>query len=543
MTSVQDESQRPSSHVIGLQPQSSSGSVVVENGREGITLVVRDAPLAEVLATLAKTQRFDLVLTAPAENRITLSLSERSLPETLDAVLAAGGFTWTTRNEVVYITSLADNGTVAPQIAGRQLMIFELDYAAADDVVTAVQALLSPVGQAWVNQSASSDNRRTKNMLTVEDLPTYLHRIEEYVTQIDQPPRQVLIEVHVLQVDLDSDNRHGVNLNSLAKIGSLDVTFDAQGFANPNAPQAFFLKAQAANMTGLIEAIKTTNDAKTLASPRILALNGQESRMQVGEQLGFRVTTTTETSTLESVEFLDVGVVLSVTPYISRDGRVLMTDPPGGIKRCRQFANRLAEQETTQVETDVLLSSGDGMVIGGLIQERDDVKSSSYLGLGNVPYLGPLFKRKQDVRKRSEIVFALIPHILPLNEAEQADVDFNVARVQDPLFYGRLCRYPRPYETRLRESHVDHLCRWEREDCQCGPIEMHRLPATLDYGQPLAPIPSGEVQRPAIETPVSTRRDVFDTPLAQSAPDAGHIADRVSIERLPGVASELTLRR
>ena len=74
----------------------------------------------------------------------------------------------------------------------------------------------------------------------------------------------------------------------------------------------------------MVELLKTTTDAKALATPKILAVSGQQSHIQIGSQLGFRVTTTTQTGTFESIQFLDVGVVLTVTPRITRDGRVLM---------------------------------------------------------------------------------------------------------------------------------------------------------------------------------------------------------------------------
>ncbi len=74
--------------------------------------------------------------------------------------------------------------------------------------------------------------------------------------------------------------------------------------------------------------LETTTDSKTLASPRVQVINGQNARIQVGQQLGFTVATVTQTSTIQDVQFLETGVVLSVTPTISRDGRILMEVKP-----------------------------------------------------------------------------------------------------------------------------------------------------------------------------------------------------------------------
>jgi len=440
----------PGDHVIGF-PQPASDNVVVENVDGGVSIVVRDAPLSEVLSALAEAKNLNLVLAAPAIERITLSLSKRSLNEALDAVLAPGGLEWHMRGDIIYVTGVSATEVVSPEVQGRELAVFELDYASAEDIDLAVKGLLSPVGKSWIAQTTPQDSRRTKEIVTVEDLPRYLYRIEDYIAQLDQPPRQVLIEVQVLQIDLSDDDRHGVDLSQIARMGGVEVNFSTAGLANLSAPQAFFMSATAANMAAMVEALKTTTDAKTLASPRIIALNGQEARIQVGQQLGFRVTTTTQTSTLESVEFLNVGVVLTVTPHIARDGRVLMRIRPEVSSGSVNPTTGLPEEDTTEVETDILLNSGQGMVIGGLIQENDNVTANKYLGLGDLRFVGPLFQRRQEIKGRSEIIVALTPHVIPLSDVtpESQRDKFNLERAREPLFVGALQRYPRPYEARL----------------------------------------------------------------------------------------------
>src|SRR5690606_1187796 len=98
-------------------------------------------------------------------------------------------------------------------------------------------------------------------------------------------------------------------------------------------------------------------------------VDGQESRINIGEQIGYRVTTTTQTSTSENVEFLETGVILRVTPHIARDGRILMRiHPEVSTGQLNPLANT-PDKKSTEVDTDVLVSSGQGIVIGGLIQE------------------------------------------------------------------------------------------------------------------------------------------------------------------------------
>jgi len=463
-------------HTIGIR-RTGTENVLVESQNGRITLIVRDALVSEVLNELARSQNLNLVSAGMPESRISVSLTNQSLEAALNAILGASGLTWTLRNDVIYVTSLSES--VAPELQGRELVVVELDYASAEDVKEAITGLLSPVGKVWINQSNIADNRRNKEIVTIEDIPKYLTRVQQYIAQIDQPPRQVLIEVHVLEVELKHDDRHGVNFQHVANLGGLKLDIKTSGLANPAAPQAFLVETSASNLTALLEALKTSTDAKTLASPRIMAINGQESNLQVGEQLGFRVTTTTETSTLESVEFLNVGVVLTVTPHISRDGRVLMQIRPKVSTGEVNPSTGLPEEETTEVQTDVLLGSGHGVVIGGLIQEKDDVASNKYLGLGEVRWIGPLFQRRESVKSRREIIVALVPHVLPLSPCEQERNDFSVMRTRDPLLADALDRFPRPYEPRLPDPCLYRprfMPCHRRDDC----IEIQRLPCPIE---------------------------------------------------------------
>ena len=289
-------------------------------------------------------------------------------------------------------------------------------------------------------------------MIVVYDSPAHLERIAQYVCQVDQPPRQVLIEAHILQVDLEEDCRNGVNFEAIASFRGNELSFSNVGFANPAATSAFFLEATGSALEGLVELLQTTTDAKTLASPRLLVISGQEARIQIGEQLGYRVTTTTQTSSLESVEFLDVGVVLTVTPRITRDGRVMMRIKPEVSTGNVSPLTGLPEEETTEVETDILLSDGQGMVIGGLIQEQDDILQSKIPYLGDLPYVGVLFQKRQAIKNRSEIIVTLTPRVQPYSPMVASREAHALMRTEEPLTTGALNRAFRPYEPRLYDA-------------------------------------------------------------------------------------------
>jgi type II secretory pathway component GspD/PulD (secretin) len=472
-------------HVIPFAQPADEGEVTVEHQEDLVSLMVRDASLRQVIALVAETQKLNIVFATPADVRVTAAFDRVPWQQVVDALLSASGHTWTTNQGVIFVTSLETADFVLPGVGGRETRVIELDFASSVDVDQAVKGILSPAGKSWILESSPTDNRRTREAVVVIDYPANLARVEEYVCQIDQPPRQVLIEANILQIELQDDCRSGVNFEEIARLSGNELNFRSVGFANAAASPAFFLEATGGALTGLVELLKTTTDAKTLASPKLLAVNGQEAHIQIGEQLGFRVTTTTQTSSLESVQFLNVGVVLTVTPRITRDGRVLMRIKPKVSTGEVSPDTGLPSEKTTEVETDVIVESGRGVVIGGLIQERDSNIQTKVPWLGDIPYAGILFQRRQVVKSRAEIIVTLIPHVQPYAPLIEERDQHEFMRTQDRLTVGPLCRVPRPYEPRLPDTFTNPKWLCQPRECRPTPVGPYAqngpqpVPATL----------------------------------------------------------------
>ena len=423
------------------------GTVSVDHSSGLVTAVVRDTPLGDVLSALAIQRGLNLITSENITAQVSVTLQDVPFEEALTQILAVAGYTWVRQGNILIVTDLASSNNLAPHLQGREVKVFQLDYVAAVDADMVIKGLLSEVGQSFLSESIETDNRRTQELLIVEDLPPYLARIEDYIRQVDIPPRQVLIEAHILSVELTDDLKFGLNLEYLDNI-TPSVTLRTQGFADAakftkGSSPAFFFNLAAGDLGVLLEALETTTDAKTLATPKVLALNGQEARIQVGGRLGYRITTTTQTSTLESVDFLEVGVVLTVTPRITADGSVLMKVKPEVSTGEINLLTQLPESDTTEVATSLMLPDGHGMLIGGLIQESDSDTQEKIPILGDLWLVGRLFQQDEKKRKRSEIVIALIPHVVPYGPQRQQNECEQFERATTPLTYGPLLQTPR----------------------------------------------------------------------------------------------------
>lgn len=415
-----------------------------------ITLSVRDAPLHSVLSLIATQQGVSIVSASDLTIPVSVTLQPMPIETALDALMAVSGCTWSRVGSVIYVTAVKKDTPENFLAQGRVVRVFTLNYFSASDAEKVVIGLLSPVGKAFMRQTDAKDKRKSIEQLVVEDLPAYADRIANYLAQADQPPQQVIVEVRMLQVKLEDDTRHGINFDKLARISGADVKFSTQSMAT-GVGQAALFTVDGSSFNTLLDCLSTTNDAKTLASPKLLMINGQEAKIQIGRRLGYFVTTTTQTSTLQDVQFLEVGVVLTVTPLISTDGQVVLKVRPKVSSGDINPTTSLPEEETTEVDTSIMVPDGFGVIIGGLIQEIDNERQSKVPFLGDVWLVGRLFQRRAVERERSEVVVALLPRIVPLGNCLTPIEIQDLQRVADPLLTPTLQSAPRP-EPELRDA-------------------------------------------------------------------------------------------
>jgi type IV pilus assembly protein PilQ len=437
---------------IPLTEPDDTGEVEVTGHGDLVSIVARDASLNSVLTVLAEQTGLNILLTDATNAQITITLKDVPLKDALDGVLAITGNTWTRRNNIVFVTNISNAGSISTGVQGTVMRVFQLDYASAADVAEAVSALLSPMGRSFINQMDKADNHKTKEMVVVEDMPHVVRQIESYVRQIDTPPRQVLIEAHILQIDLKRTDLHGVNLNRIFSLLGHQLQIQTLGFADAGATQALLGSFNGNEMGALIECLQSVTDAKTLAKPKVLCLNGQEASFQVGQKLGYRIISTSQTSTLQSINFLNVGVILKVTPRISHDDLIIMNVKPEVSTGSVDQTSGLPSSNTTTVANDVLLPNGCGIVIGGLIQESDTANINKIPLLGDIWLIGRLFQRRNIVRERSEVVIFLVPRIVPYSPEYQCLAESEGARTDIPLLGEQFARERRPGEPALYDA-------------------------------------------------------------------------------------------
>ena len=129
---------------------------MTQNDKGLITLIVRDKSLSQVLALIAQNAELNIVASNDIDALISITLRDVPLEEALTAILSVANYTWVKRNNIILITSLADATNLPADVQGRQIQVFDLDFASATVVSETVTNFLVADRQG-VDQREQSD--------------------------------------------------------------------------------------------------------------------------------------------------------------------------------------------------------------------------------------------------------------------------------------------------------------------------------------------------------------------------------------------------
>lgn len=349
---------------------------------------------------LARQGRVNILLGKGVEGTVSVNLYDVALEEAVRSIAYAAGYTVEKRNETYMIVERAEAGKDYAY-GNTQIRTFKVQYTDPAVVAELLTKHLSRYGKITT--------LRTRSLLVVEDLPDFVARIHQMLAEIDLQPRQILIEAKVLQITLDADSVYGIDWSVPFRFEGGDGIFGTQGLA-PRGIPGFFLEAVTPEFEIFLNTLSRKGRVRTLSTPKLLVLENQEAEVIIGDRLGYRLTTTINQVTTESVEFLESGVILRVKAAVDRAGRVLLDIHPEVSTGTVQ--DGLPEQNTTAVTTQLLAANGQGIFIGGLIRENTTESRTGIPLLSEVPVLGNLFSRTDEVTRNTETIVLITPHIV-----------------------------------------------------------------------------------------------------------------------------------
>jgi type IV pilus assembly protein PilQ len=474
-----------------------------------VDLHVNNEDLGNILQLLSIQSQRNIISSNTVQATVTADLYGVTFYEALDSILNVNGFGYIEKGNFIYVYTRAELEEFERAARRPVSRILHLDYLNSADAAEFAKELLSDSGSISTHAAteafsindgapAGADTYAASASIVIHDFEEHVDEIMALLQELDTKPAQILVEATILQTALNEANAFGVdfalikNLNFSDFIGTggpLSVidgliggagelvdgtavpaypagnTGDSGGVSSSvgNTAGPATLKAGLVNgdVAVFMRVLDEVTDVTIVSNPKILTLNRQPARVLVGTRVGYLNTTSTETATTQTVEFLEVGTELAVRPFVSKNGLIrLELRPQVSTFNLRSITDStgatvtIPDEDTTEMTTNVMVRDGQTVVLGGLFTETTTAARRQVPILGNIPMIGQAFRGNDDTTRRSEIIFMITPSIVNdtvLTESGERGKDF----VEHARYGARKGLLPWSRERRVGQMLID----------------------------------------------------------------------------------------
>ena len=425
-----------------------------------LSLNFQNIEVRSLLQVIADFTNFNIITSDSVTGSVTLRLQDVPWDQALDIILQAKGLGMRKTGNVLWIAPKdeinAKEKLELESVASLQSLeplrtqSFQLNYTKAADVAAQLTAGGGGTsGSRMLSPRGSTISEARTNQLFVTDIPSKLEQVQELITKLDIPVRQVLIEARIVEASdtfgkslgvrlggvdlraqrggdggyqLSGDNRvaFGTNYgNAVASSGAggatnltsnfVNLPAIGQGGADP-ATFALALFSSAANRFLNLElsALEADGKGKIVSSPRVVTADQKEASIEQGVEIPFQKATT---SGATAIEFIKANLSLRVTPQITPEGSIIM-DVEVNKNSVGQATSAGLAINTKRVKTQVLVENGGTVVIGGIFELTESENETKVPFFGDLPGVGNLFKSRARTSNKQEMLVFITPKVV-----------------------------------------------------------------------------------------------------------------------------------
>src|SRR5271165_4073953 len=389
-------------------PSSSSSTTMHPAGT--VSIDIKNGDLLDVIKLLAQESGQNIVATASVKGTTTISLHDVPLREALDLIVRTNGLEYRQVGNI-YVVGTEDELDKQFGSAGQaaQTVAFPIRYATPADLQKQLIHVLPT--------SAFTIDTRTDTLI-VSGTPEVIQTARNFMALDDVPAPQVMFEVKIIDVTKQNDTTNvGVNWTGSSALGLFENCIACTGFqtavppvmsGNPITFQPF--TRNALYISAQINYLITHNQASLLADPRVEALNNQQAKILIGQT--YPIVYYSSQAGQFQVNYIDIGIILQVTPLINTDGYITTTIHVERSNIQSIIAGQYPLIDNRKVDSLLRVKDGDTIVMGGLVDDESTKTVNKVPLLGDIPVVGALFKNVNTTKIHNEIVFLITPHIV-----------------------------------------------------------------------------------------------------------------------------------
>ena len=262
-------------------------------------------------------------------------------------------------------------------------------------------------------------DQRTNTILVYSTYSVY-KRMREVVETLDVAQAQVVIEATVVEVQLTDELQSGVQffLRYKGIVAGSGIPAGNQEPA-PGGMIGIGTDLGSVSVDAVLRALRSVTNLKVVSSPYLTVLDGQSARLVIGDQIPFAATSQTSNNqgsvtVTQQIEILDTGIVLQITPRIHANNSVSLdivqsvSQPVTGTEE----GDLTPTISTRDISSQILAQSGRTILLGGLIQERMDLREDGVPVASQLPVVGALFRQNSTDQIRTELLVLITPRVV-----------------------------------------------------------------------------------------------------------------------------------
>ena len=416
---------------------------------EPISVNLKDVDLKDFFRLVHEISGLNVVLDPNVHGTLTVVLDDVPWDQALDIVLKNNDLARELEGNVLRIATVEtlkhEADSRRAQIESESLAVEKvsvtrfLSYAKAKDVIITVKKFLSQRGDVV------ADDRT--NAVIINDIPKTIPTIDRLLTQLDRKTQEVEIEARVVAATRQFARDIGTQLGfgwgngttaigGNASAGSSPTTaggltpgyitvpgsgsgstgssiplFSNLGVTSPSSGLTFFNGSNTVRIDAVLSMAESRGLLKVLSRPRVVTQNNIQALVKQGVRVP--IVTQAQLGGPPTVTYVDAFLRLTVTPQITSENTIFLNvDVENTTPNFGQEVQGNPELITQQATTQVLVTDGGTVVIGGVIQTQNSINISQVPLLGNLPYLGNLFKHTQVNTSNQELIFFITPRII-----------------------------------------------------------------------------------------------------------------------------------
>ena len=386
-------------------------AVPVAAGQEGILVsdMYYDTYILDALNNLSVQSGISIIADSSVGGFVTLEFQDMPLEDALSMICVPFGLTYRYMPGGYYLVGAAkiDNPTFSVL---SDTAVYKTDYLKAETVVR----LLSDYYKSFVKVDP------TLNTLVVTGSPEMIERISSDISRIDTPIRQVMLEVLIIELTDDARKALGTEWqwkatkSETASTGELGLIVSA---LRSVSSVAYDYAAGVASFLLSLKPMVEEGKAKIHANPRIVAMDGHQANIFLGQEQSYIVETESSGGNLTRQRvIIKSGVTLNFLAQISPTGDITVKVEPEVSQITGFNQDGYPIVSSRRANTTVRVRDQETFVLGGLVNEFESSSVGKVPLLGDIPLIGKLFRTERNERSETEVIIMVTPHIIEGDE-------------------------------------------------------------------------------------------------------------------------------